>query len=237
MLLFESLDSDSQDRTIQPVNITGDTTSFSNDLNSFMDHSWSNFYAGQKRLSRFPSQIETGQDYTVRFTGTPAKSFRFTLDSVSDEGVKIKIPYNGAGAYTVFADGVEKSYTEWDRDLGEPGLLTQNVGCGENRYVGVSNFLEFYLTPGCNIVIKPQDAIYVNVRLDWTLEEFYGSGGVTLFQDRMAAVLGVHASQIKIVAVYEGSGNGRRLQSYSGNGLIIDFEVIVLPEDAEDVAD
>lgn len=78
----------------------------------------------------------------------------------------------------------------------------------------------------------------MNVRLDWTLEEFYGSGGVTLFQDRMAAVLGVHASQIKIVAVYEsGSGNGRRLQSYSGNGLIIDFEVIVLPEDANDVAD
>lgn len=114
MLLFESLDADSSDRTIQPVNITGDTTSFSNDLNSFMDHSWSNFYAGQKRLSRFPSQIETGQDYTVRFTGTPAKSFRFTLDSVSDEGVKIKIPYNSAGAYTVFADGVEKSYTEWD---------------------------------------------------------------------------------------------------------------------------
>lgn len=230
MLLFESLDSDTMDRTIQPVSITGDDSTFSNDLNSFMDHSWSNFYAGQKRLSRFPSQIQTGKDYTVSFTGTPAKSFRFTLDSVASEGVKIKIPYNSAGAYTVFANGVEMPYTEWDSSSNKPGSLTETAGCGENRYVGVENFLEFYLTPGCNIVIEPQDAIYVNVRLDWTLEEFYGAGGVTAFQDRMAAVLGVHASQIKVVAVYYGnnSANGRRLSG--SQGLIIDFEVISLPE-------
>jgi len=166
----------------------------------------------------------------VRFTGSPAKSFRFTLDSVvADEGVKIKIPYNSAGAYTVFANGVEMPYTEWDPAIGKPGNLTEAF-CGENRYVGVENYLEFYLTPGCNIVIEPQDAIYVNVRLDWTLEEFYGAGGVTAFQDRMAAVLGVHSSQIKVVAVYYGSSsaNGRRL-SHS-QGLIIDFEVIALSE-------
>ena len=45
----------------------------------------------------------------------------------------------------------------------------------------------------------------VAVRLDWTLEEFYSDGGVTKFTDRMAAVLGIHASLIKTVAVYEGS--------------------------------
>lgn len=45
----------------------------------------------------------------------------------------------------------------------------------------------------------------VSVRLDWTLDEFYADGGVDTFTDRMAAVLGVHASQIKTVAVYQGS--------------------------------
>ena len=44
-----------------------------------------------------------------------------------------------------------------------------------------------------------------SVRLDWTLEQFYAAGGVNTFADRMAAVLGVHASQIKTVAVYQGS--------------------------------
>lgn len=45
----------------------------------------------------------------------------------------------------------------------------------------------------------------ISVRLDWTLEEFYASDGITSFADRMAAVLGVHASQVKVVAVYKGS--------------------------------
>lgn len=55
------------------------------------------------------------------------------------------------------------------------------------------------------IEIKPQDAIFVNVRLQWTLDEFYSNDGLTTFQDRMAAVLGVPASQIKVVSVYTGS--------------------------------
>jgi len=41
--------------------------------------------------------------------------------------------------------------------------------------------------------------------MDWTLDEFYADGGTTRFVDRIAAVLGVHRSRIKTVAVYEGS--------------------------------
>jgi len=44
-----------------------------------------------------------------------------------------------------------------------------------------------------------------SVRLNWTLEEFYADGGVTTFTDRVAAALGIHASLIKTVAIYEGS--------------------------------
>lgn len=43
------------------------------------------------------------------------------------------------------------------------------------------------------------------VRLEWTLEEFKGNGGTTAFIDRVAGSLGIHASTIKIVSVYEGS--------------------------------
>jgi hypothetical protein len=116
--------------------------------------------------------------------------------------IKIKIPYPNAGSYTVFANGVEKAYTPWNRDLGRHSELTKTKGCGENRYVGVENFLEFYLTTDCEIKVVPRDSIMVSVRLDWTLEEFYADAGVDSFTDRMAAVLGVHASQIKVVAVY-----------------------------------
>jgi len=37
------------------------------------------------------------------------------------------------------------------------------------------------------------------------MDAFYADGGTTKFADRIAAVLGIHASTIKVVAVYKGS--------------------------------
>lgn len=66
--------------------------------------------------------------------------------------------------------------------------------CGENRYIGVKNILEFYITPGCTLDIAPRDAIQCNVRLEWTWSEFFADGGTTTFADRMASSLGINAS-------------------------------------------
>jgi len=43
------------------------------------------------------------------------------------------------------------------------------------------------------------------VRMEWTKDEFFASGGTTKFIDRLAGSLGIHASTIKVVSVYEGS--------------------------------
>lgn len=144
---------------------------------------------------------------------------RYTLQADLG-GIKLKIPYPVAGSYTVFANGKKKDYTPWNKELGRAEPLSKTKGCGENRYVGVENFLEFYLTQGCEITVEPRDAIMTKVRLEWTLAEFYADGGVTRFVDRMAASLGISAHRIKTVAVYEGS-------------VIIDFS-IEADEDAED---
>lgn len=77
--------------------------------------------------------------------------------------------------------------------------------CGENRFVGVVNILQFFLPFDCQVTIEPRDAIMTNIRLEWTLEEFYADGGTTRFADRLAASLGIHPSTIKVVAVYQGS--------------------------------
>ena len=37
------------------------------------------------------------------------------------------------------------------------------------------------------------------------MEEFFNDGGTTSFIDRLTGSLGIHASQVKIVSVYEGS--------------------------------
>lgn len=43
------------------------------------------------------------------------------------------------------------------------------------------------------------------VRMQWDLKSFFADGGTTSFADRMAGALGIHASSIKVVGVYQGS--------------------------------
>jgi hypothetical protein len=55
--------------------------------------------------------------------------------------------------------------------------------------------------------------------MEWTMDEFFADGGTTTFVDRLTASLGIHASQVKIVSVYEGS-------------LVVNYELEA--EDSED---
>lgn len=41
--------------------------------------------------------------------------------------------------------------------------------------------------------------------MEWSLADFFADGGTTTFVDRLTGALGIHASQVKIVSVYEGS--------------------------------
>ena len=155
-------------------------------------------------MGRFPIQLLTDQDYVMHFSGTPPKKMRVRLDATTG-GVLIKIPYPVAGSVSITANGKKKSYTPWDETLGRNSPITKMKGCGENRFVGIENYLEFYITPGCDIEIDPKDSIMTKVRMDWSLSEFYAEGGTTRFVDRLAASLGIAANRIKTVAIYEGS--------------------------------
>jgi len=174
-----------------------------------MDHDWDGFYTSMKRLSRFVAQVQTGKTYTVTYTGTPPKNMRYTLRSDSGtKGVVVKVPYPNAGAYSVSINSVIIQPLGWDSATRKPKIIdTATAVCGTNRFVGVENYLEFYLTPGCIAVIAARDAILSSVRLQWTAAEFFEGDGVTTFCQRMASVLGIDASRIKVVSVYEGSLN------------------------------
>jgi len=54
--------------------------------------------------------------------------------------------------------------------------------------------------------------------MSWTMDEFFEKGGVTSFIDRVCAALQIHASQMKVVAVYTGS-------------VVVEYDLIT-PEDA-----
>lgn len=116
----------------------------------------------------------------------------------------IRIAYPSAESRQIHKDGKRVDMNQWDENEKGYGPIKQKF-CGENRYIGVKNILEFYITRGCELFVKPRDAIQTMVRMEWTFKEFFANGGTTNFVDRVAGSLGIHASTIKMVSVYEGS--------------------------------
>jgi len=191
---------------VQPVIITNED-GYENKLNSMMDHEWDGFYTGQHRLSRFNAQIEAGKHYTVTYTGTPPNKMRYRL--IGEEGTKgvtLKIPYPNAGSFSVKVNGSIVAPEDFDPETSKPKVIDpETATCGVNRYVGIENYLEFFVTPGCLVYIIPRDAILTSVRLNWTAAEFFADNGATTFVQRMASVLGISPDRVKVVSVYEGS--------------------------------
>jgi hypothetical protein len=218
MLLFESEDADNRDRSMQPIYVQmqapdtkhNDTDPGMNSkLNSYMDHVWDGFYSGQVRESRFPAVVYApkGSVYNLTFSGSPAKKMRFELKSLDTKaGMTVRIAYPSAESRKILKNGAVVDMNQWDESLYPPqyGEIKQKF-CGENRYIGVKNILEFYITQGCTLHIAPRNAIQTMVRMEFTMENFFKGGGTTTFMDKIAGSLGIHASTIKIVSVYEGS--------------------------------
>lgn len=209
------------DRSAQPIYIKtnevcdGDRC-FNNRLNAFMDSCWDGFYTCQFREQRFPTMIKQGADeYEVEYTGTPPIEQQFVLHGeTGSPGFTVKIKYsNGDRSYMIQdKDGNIQSPTPWSNELADYAPITLRR-CGENRFRGVVNILEFYIEPDCPLFIRPRDAIMLGVRLEFPMNEFFESGGVLTFTQKMIGVLGIHQSELRVVSCYEGS-------------TIINFEII-----------
>jgi len=130
---------------------------------------------------------------------------RFMFNSNNKSaGMTLRIAYPGAESRSITINDKVIEPNIWNETSHMYGPIKQDF-CGENRYIGVKNILEFYLHDGCTLKIIPRDAIQSLVRMEWSLDAFFSNGGTTSFMDRVAAGLGIHASTIKIVSVYEGS--------------------------------
>lgn len=218
-----SLDIDQEDRSVTPIYIVNEETGYSNKLQHMMDHMWDGFYAGQKHKSQFSGLVQTNIDYNITMSSTPPENMEVVLRA--EEGkMKIMIQYWNTLSLRVYADEKLIDPKPFDKDTGASEVLSGYKGCGENRWIAVSNQLEFIITPGCVVRLEKYDAIQSNVRMEWTMDEFYESGGPTSFIDRVCAALGIHASQMKVVAVYTGS-------------VVVEYEIEPVVEEGTSAAD
>jgi len=185
VLLFESLDEDKERRLFSPVYVQGVNITSRNTLNTMMDHCWDGFYTCLTRLSRFPTLLQGGRNmyYNITTTGTLPNKMKFSLPS-STTSVIIRLRYTQSNAFQVYDYlGNLVAPNAWNSEISAPYTLKGDFGgkCGENRYLGVVNILEVYISPGCNFTIAPIDSIQTNIRMNWTLQQFYASGGTTQF--------------------------------------------------------
>lgn len=143
-------------------------------------------------------------------TGSPPSKMRWKFEAMDKTaGMTVAIAFPSALSRSVVVDGEEVPYTRWLKKSAEVavegyGPVTQSF-CGENRYIGVRNILEFYLDGSCEIHVQPRDAIQTKVRMEWSVAEFFDNGGTTAFIDRLCGSLGIHASTVKVVGVAAGS--------------------------------
>lgn len=174
----------------------------------------------------FPAIVDVPADstYDITYTGTPPNSQLFKLDPITIQdksgkktGMLLRIAYPAAGSYAVTVDDKLVPMNDWDDALRNYGPVNRTK-CGENRYLAIQNILELYLTAECSLKVIPRDAIQTAVRMEWTLQEFYADGGTTTFATRLAGALGIHASAIKVVGVYEGS-------------LVLKYDIVVPDQD------
>jgi hypothetical protein len=123
-------------------------------------------------LSRFPGLIDAipKSVYNITFTGSPASKMRFKLLSQSKTAsVTLRIAYPSAQSRNIVKDGKIIEYNQWDEKLHMYGPVKGDF-CGENRYIGVRNILEFHLDTTCELKIQPRDAIQCLVRMEWTMD-------------------------------------------------------------------
>jgi hypothetical protein len=82
-------------------------------------------------------------------------------------------------------------HTDWDNSILSWAQPT-GAYCGEFRFEGVINRLEFWINPGCVLHIRPRNQVNLAIRLEFDLDTFFDQGGVVTFTARIAGVLGIH---------------------------------------------
>ncbi|OMJ78805.1 hypothetical protein SteCoe_21333 [Stentor coeruleus] len=212
-LIFKSLDPDSETRTFSPINITswGNTfeswkgPTFFNELQNFMDHSWSGFYTIHIKSSIYPNIIWSGQYYNISATGTLPNSMSFQLINTynNNRPIIVAIWYQDPQTVVVYKNGVLVDEIKYSGGSIAECQLTDPHGT--NRWFYEQNTLQFVMRSEDVLVIKKIASLKINMEMDMTLSDFYSTGGSIAFIDKLAAILKIPSYRIRVVNIREGS--------------------------------
>ena len=221
LLQFESNDNDKWTRVISPVNISS-SNGYSNIINAFKAHTYTTS-TNYQRLARFPALVRRGQSYSVSFSGTLPDSLSFHLESmVTSDYVIIRVPINDAKVVSVVNAITNRVIPPTSTQFGAAATILSTDDCGTNYYEKDGYTINFMVTacPKCQLYLKKTNLIAVNIRYDMSQTDFFAQGGAATFIDKVASVLGISHTRIRVVSMTSGSVilNTQILSDYQESG-------------------
>lgn len=163
------------------------------------------------RLGRFVSIVHLQRTYNMSFASSAPADMTLKLQYRLPEGnssdwIIVKLFYPLPNSITVQVGGVViRPISLLDND-GQTPLNTSQ--CGSNKFFYKNYTVHFVVTgdPACQVRVSLSNSIQLTARFAMNISSFYAMDGVTLFINRMAALLQINdTSRIKVVGVYAGS--------------------------------
>ena len=162
-----------------------------------------------KRLSRYQALVPFNKSLTLNYTGTvpTLQYFQFQGASSKSDYVHVMYQYTTSQSIRVEFDNHSVAPPTAVGADGNDNLLTPSSTCGANVYTNIGNKIQFTLTgdPTCSLYVRITNSIFASARYNISVDDFYANDGKTKFIDRIAAVLGIPFSTIRVVSVKSGS--------------------------------
>ncbi len=230
-LIFENIEPEARTRALHPVYVVSEDFEYKNKLNSFADHDCVFGYDSLRRTPRFPSMILMKKNminkYNIYFTSTnPSKMKMQLIDAdwkdnikpseiennqqINKYVVKIKIRYQSSQTVIVSKNNQEIKADTFT-DMEDSNHLNMNYSnenmCGKNIWNTFENSLNIYITnePDCILFIDVIDSIKIYMRYDVDEKDFYDTDSQYTLMAKIAALLGIDISQVKLASIVKGS--------------------------------
>ncbi|KAJ3227695.1 Fibrocystin-L [Clydaea vesicula] len=236
MLVIESLDSDSQSRTISPVGILAedaDQGNFIDLLNGPKNMGWCGSDSCLRKMSTFFGVVATNNNYRIGFTGTVPQSLRFlTLNGSPTDKLKVVIDWPTWQSLTVYVDGNKVDSTDYNVTHTNSNTKSSYIpdlsySIGSNHFDSVNLQLTLILGSNLPIIIKSTPTVVLTFGLTSSVSldanAFFDTGSLI---NNLASFLQISPINIRVVNVVSENSLSKRSATISGS---VTFSIVSKP--------
>lgn len=218
-----------------------------NRLNAYREWVWDGPEPMNKRENRFIALAQLDSPYNVSYNGLNPydiihKINDRTVDPLGEPDKHVVFKYHYQVPLSIkiyfdppFVDPVTQKSVSIVKPTqlheGAPYPLLNLKECGHNHYFFKNNTIHFVVTGarGCHVKVALIDSVWVTIRLQTTVNDFYNSDKDTKFIDRIGAFLNISTDQLKIVSAFDVKSRRVLLRDLQGTPeanvtLVIDYD-------------